>query len=231
MSLNPQTEVGAKLASVLAPFRDETASLLALVPRGVPLGIELARRLDLPLEVLITSELCLVGRRKMAIGAMSERGDFFLDLVAVREQQVSESALDHCTDRALLQIERRIGLYRSGSPLPDLYARTLILVSDGLSTLPTARVALASARRMMPRRLLFAAPMLSNEVFFALSPLTSAVYTIASPGELACDPSGPDCAADRTLEDEEAARALRQFRFEQSRRSPSADENEDSGEV
>lgn len=231
MSLNPRTEMGEKLAIALGPFRDETANLISLVPSGVPLGIELARRLSIPLEVLITSELCLPGAPASAIGAMSERGDFFLDLVAVRDQQVSESALDRCTDTALLQIERRIGLYRSGNPLPDLYARTLILVSDGFPSLSTARVALATARRMMPRRLLLAAPALSAEFFCALSPLTSAIYTIKSPGEVDGDPHQLDRAATEHLGDEEAAGFLRQFRFEEVRRMPSASKHEDSTEV
>lgn len=231
MSSNLRTEMGEKLAVALGPFRDETASLLALVPSGVPLGIELARRLSIPLEVLITSELCLPAEANVAIGAMSERGDFFLDLVAVRDRQVSERALDRCTDAALLQIERRIGLYRGGSPLPDLYARTLILVSDGFSSLSTARVALATARRMMPRRLLLAAPALTAEFFCALSPLTSAIYTIQSPGEIDGDRRGMWHSPFEYLGDEEAAGFLRQFRFEQLQRPVQASRHEDSNEV
>lgn len=231
MSLNPRTEMGEKLAIALGPFRDETPSLLSLVPGGVPLGIELARRLSLPLEVLITSDLCLPEDPGITIGAMSERGDFFLDLVAVRDQRVSEIALDRCSDTALLQIERRIGLYRSGSPLPDLYERTLILVSDGFSSLSTARVALATARRMMPRRLLLATPALSSEFFCALSPLTSAIYTIRSPGDLDGDSRQFERAPSEHLGDEEAAGFLRQFRYEEARKMPQASRHEDSSEV
>jgi predicted phosphoribosyltransferase len=205
------------LARALEAFSGEPSLLLALVPGGVGLGIELSRRLALPLEPLITSKLCLPGGEEgtTTIGAMAERGDFFLDLVAVRERQIHESALDHCTDAALHQIERRIRLYRAGEPLSDLYARTLILVSEGFDSLSTARVALATARRMMPRRLLLAVPALSDEFHRALSPLTSAIYTLQSPGELERgEPIGRFITSFDSMNDEEAAGFLRQFRLE-----------------
>ena len=229
------SEQGEQLALALEPFLGEATALLALVPGGVPLGLELARRLDIPLDVLITGELVSHEEPRQILGAMAERGDFFLDLMAVRERQVSETTIDLYTDEAFALIARRIGLYRGGEPLPDLYERTLVVVSDGFASISIARVAISTVRRMMPRRILLAVPALPSPFFRELSPLTSAIYTLGTSAAL---DDGLRARADELaarLDEAAEADLLRQFLFERQRQrrpgAPSARREEEPGEA
>ena len=56
------------------------------------------------------------------------------------------------------ELDRRAEAYRDGRPAPDLRAKTVILVDDGLATGSTMRAAVAAVRQLGPASVVVAVP-------------------------------------------------------------------------
>ncbi len=120
--------------------------VLALPRGGVPVGHEVARALNAPLDVFIVRKLGVPGHEELAMGAIASGGALpqkAIDAVAEREQQ---------------ELERREREYRGTRPPVDVSDKTVIVVDDGLATGSTMRAAVAALRKMQPRAILVAVP-------------------------------------------------------------------------
>jgi putative phosphoribosyl transferase len=177
-------DAGRQLAWRLHQFRDEECFVLAMPPGGVPVGIEIARELDAPIDVVVTHRLTVTGQPRAPFGAIAEGGEFFVDPWLVREFAVTEQQLEQLADESRADLERRVALYRHGRPLPDLFERTLILASDGIVGGSVARAVIAVVRRMAPRRIVVATPVASSQAYRILSTQSSAVFCLETPFDL-----------------------------------------------
>ena len=71
---------------------------------------------------------------------------------------VSENEFAAIRDRELAEIERRRKTYLGNRPHPELAARTVIVVDDGIATGATIRAALHAVRARKPSKLVLAVP-------------------------------------------------------------------------
>jgi putative phosphoribosyl transferase len=81
-----------------------------------------------------------------------------IDARIVAGLRVPPAYLEEEVARQEREIERRTEAYRGDRPLPDLAARTAVIVDDGVATGATAVAALRWARGAGAQRVLFAAP-------------------------------------------------------------------------
>ena len=72
-------EAGKRLASALANFAGKNAIVLAIPRGGVVVGYEIAKALNLPLDVIIPHKIGAPDNPELAIGAMTEDGTIILD--------------------------------------------------------------------------------------------------------------------------------------------------------
>lgn len=184
MTFLDRKDAGRQLAWRLHQFRDEECFVLAMPPGGVPIGIEIARELDAPVDVVVTQRLTVPGKPRAALGAIAEGGELFLDPSMVREVGMSEEQLAVVADQSREELERRVSHYRRGRELPDLFERTLILASDGIVGGSVARAVIAVVRRMAPRRIVVATPVASWQAYRVLSSQSSAVFCLETPSDL-----------------------------------------------
>ena len=162
-----RVEAGRRLASELVrrlpELRDEDPIVLAIPRGGVPVGYEVARALEAPLDLFIARKLGAPGHEELGIGAVAPGGTRFLDADAIRMLDVSDAYIEEVTRKELAELERRLRRFRGDRPAPRLEGRAVILVDDGLATGVTALASLAALRLQRPRRLVFAAPVCSVE--------------------------------------------------------------------
>jgi putative phosphoribosyl transferase len=162
-----RVEGGRRLASELVrrvpEIRDEDPIVLAIPRGGVPVGYEVARALEAPLDLFIARKLGAPGHEELGIGAVAPGGTRFLDADAIRMLDVSDAYIEEVTRKELAELERRLRRFRGDRPAPRLEGRAVILVDDGLATGVTALASLAALRLQRPRRLVFAAPVCSVE--------------------------------------------------------------------
>jgi putative phosphoribosyl transferase len=176
-------EGGWLLARRLARHRGAERSIVIGLPRGgvVP-AVEIARALELPLDVVISRKLRDPDRPDFAIGALAEGGEPYLsprfEPASTAWQAYVEREIGH--QRA--EIVRRQQLYRGGVPLSLHPGTTVILVDDGVETAATVIAAISALRRQPIERLVFAVPVIPLETLRRLEPLVDELVVLTTPG-------------------------------------------------
>jgi putative phosphoribosyl transferase len=152
-------DAGRKLGVSLGKYAGRhDVTVLALPRGGVPVGFEVARAIDAPLDVFVVRKLGVPGHEELAMGAIASGGAVSVNRVLVDALGVSERQLNELVDAEAAELEWRERLYREGRRLADLRGRTVIVVDDGLATGSTMRAAAEALRRMGPRRIVAAVP-------------------------------------------------------------------------
>ena len=153
-----RADAGRRLAARLVGYRDEGPVVLSLPRGGRPVGLEISRALDAPLDVFIARKLGAPGQPELGIGAVAQGGALVLNERIVRALGIPEDYLEQAAAEELAEVERRLSLLRGERPEPEIRGRTAILVDDGLATGVTARAAIRALEERKPRRLVLAVP-------------------------------------------------------------------------
>ncbi len=176
-------EAGRLLAEKLLRFRDRRPVVLALPRGGVPVGYEIARALDAPLDLVLVRKLGAPGQPELAIGALAlgAETDIITDRHLLRALGVSSSDLETITARAREEVERRRKVYL-GERLPvPVTGCTAILVDDGIATGATMRAALRATRKREPARLVLAVPVAPPESIAELQAEADEIVCLEQP--------------------------------------------------
>ena len=153
-----RVDAGRRLASALKDLVDKDAVVLAIPRGGVVVGYEVAKALDLPLDIIIPRKIGAPSNPELAIGAMTEDGTMLLDELIVEHLRVSEEYIQLESETQKREIQRRLTLYRGAVPYPILENRSVIIVDDGIATGSTMKAALASVRNREARSVTIAIP-------------------------------------------------------------------------
>lgn len=173
---------GAELASRLAAYGHRPDVLVLALPRGgVPVGYEVARALDVPLDVFLVRKLGTPGHEELAMGAIASGGQVVLNPEVMQGWGLSREDIETAAAREHLEIERRERLYRGRRPALQLEGRTLVVVDDGMATGASMRVALRALRERGPRRLVVALPVAPSDAQDTLRGDADELVIVAQP--------------------------------------------------
>ena len=175
-----RADAGRRLGRALSRFRGERPVVLALPRGGVPVGLEVARALSAPLDVVVVRKLGAPGHPEFALGAIAP-GAVYVDRSIVRQLGVLPAYLEQVTAAEARELARRELAYRGGRPPLDVTGRLVILVDDGLATGATIRAALASLRQRGPARVVLAAPVGAPETITRLRDLADEIVCLETP--------------------------------------------------
>ncbi len=135
MLFQDRFEAGRFLASRLRHLANRPDVVVLALPRGgVPVGYEVAKALNAPLDVFVVRKLGVPGQPELAMGAIASGGARVLNEQVVRALGIPEHAIDAIATQEQRELERREREYRDGRPPIDVEGRTVILVDDGLAT-------------------------------------------------------------------------------------------------
>jgi len=158
MIFKDRQEAGQQLAEKLMKFKDENPVIIALPRGGVVTGYEAAKKLNAPLDVMITRKLGAPFQPELGVGAIAPGDIHILNLDAISFLGISKDEMEEIIKREKIEMYRRIKLYRRDLPPLDLSGKTVIIVDDGLATGITAGAAVLAIRRMTPEKIILAAP-------------------------------------------------------------------------
>jgi putative phosphoribosyl transferase len=164
-----RSEAGRLLGIELAAREPATNVIIVALDRGgVPVGAEVAERLNAPLDILVVRKLGVPWQPELAMGAIAG-GVRVLDRRIIRDFDISREEVAVVVAREALEIERRETIYRNGRPAFDLGGRAVVLVDDGLATGSTMVAAARHVRSFHPQKLIVAVPVGSSEACSRLS--------------------------------------------------------------
>lgn len=159
MLFQDRFDAGRFLASKLHAYANRSGAVVLALPRGgVPVGFEVAKILNLPLDVFVVRKLGVPGYEELAMGAIASAGIRVVNEDVVEKAGIPEDVIEAVAAEEEQELERRERDYREGRPPLNVQGRTVILVDDGLATGSSMRVAVLALRKKRPAQIVVAVP-------------------------------------------------------------------------
>jgi putative phosphoribosyl transferase len=178
---------GRMLAERLADAVDldqwtERTVVLGLPRGGVAVAREVAAVMGLPMDVIVTRKIGYPGQPELGVGAIAEGlREPVYDARLVDRLGLAPEDLAEVVAAEQTELDRRIRIYRGGSPPPTVAGRCVIVVDDGLATGGTARAALRSLRAAQAAYLVLAVPVAPWPAAESLRAEADQVIIVATP--------------------------------------------------
>ena len=177
-----RAEAGRVLADRLSGYaRSLDVVVLALPRGGVPVGFQVARSLQAPLDVLSVRKLGVPGHEELAMGAIASDGTRVVNRRVVGELGIAEDKLQAVAAAEHQELERRERIYRGQRPRPEITGKVVIVVDDGLATGATMWAAVTAIRRQQPARVVVAVPVAAASTCQALQQAADEVICASTP--------------------------------------------------
>ncbi len=181
MRFRDRVDAGKRLAARLGDLADQDAVVVALPRGGVPVGAEVARALDLPLDVIVVRKLGVPYQPELGMGAVGEGGVRVLNDEVFAHAGVTEPELERVEAAERSELDRRVERYRDKWARLDLSGRVAVVVDDGIATGGTARAAVEIARAQGAERVVLAVPVAPVETVRDLEPIVDELVCLETP--------------------------------------------------
>lgn len=156
-----RTTAGELLANRL---KKNKADLVLGIPRGgVVVAAEVAKELNLPLDIMVTRKIGAPGQEELALGAVDSDGEVVWDFNLIDDLRLKIDDLRPEIQNQWRELKRREDLYRNGRSPLDVNGKTAILIDDGIATGSTILAAINFLRRHKVAKIIVAAPVASKE--------------------------------------------------------------------
>jgi putative phosphoribosyl transferase len=175
-------EAGELLAEKLTAYVEQPDLLVLALPRGgVPVGVEVAKKLHAPLELFVVRKLGLPEHPELAMGAIASGGVRVLNPDVVHTLRVPDEVIDGVATRELQELKRRERSYRGDLPPPNVAGKTVIIVDDGIATGSTMMAAISALRQLQVGRVVVATPTVARATYLLLRESADDVVAVIVP--------------------------------------------------
>lgn len=156
MQFKNRIEAGQRLADALKSYADQPGVIYPLPRGGVPLGIEIAKGLNMPLDLIIPRKIGHPYGPEFAIAAVGETGEPVINQAEVG--RIDAKWFEQEVARQRQEATRRRNAYLGGrEPLP-VEGKIAIVVDDGIATGLTMKAAIQDAKSKNPAKIVVAIP-------------------------------------------------------------------------
>ena len=174
-------EAGWMLVERLRGESLEKPLVLAIPRGGVEIGAVLARGLGAELDVVLSRKLRAPHQPELALGAVSENGEVYLNHFASAMTDAGDAYIEAERQRQLAEIARRRTMFRAVRPQAPLAGRTVILTDDGIATGATMIAALHWVRNAGAKEIVVAVPVGSPDRLDVIRPLCDRLVCLLEP--------------------------------------------------
>lgn len=157
--LKDRKEAGLLLSEKLEKYQDTDTLILAVPRGGVPIGYEIAKNLNLQLDIILSKKIGHPLNKEFAIGAVS-LDSFLIDPHPEVSQAYIESEIKYL--RELL--EEKYALYMGNRKPIDVKGKNVIIVDDGIATGNTLLACISMLRKNNPKKIIVAVPVVPADV-------------------------------------------------------------------
>ncbi|ELS03011.1 putative phosphoribosyltransferase [Xenococcus sp. PCC 7305] len=171
--LTNRREAGRRLARKLSAYANHPQTVVLGLPRGgVPVAYEIAKALNLPLDVCLVKKLALPENPEFAIGAIAEDSlitNYSGEVIIVDENTRKIKGLDKAKINAIAaqqkaELQWRDRCYRHFRAPREICDQTVILVDDGVATGLTIHAAVTALNQHKPEKIIIAVPVISLQI-------------------------------------------------------------------
>lgn len=170
MLFEDRKDAGRKLALKLKEYKGKKAIILAIPRGGIPVGFEVAKRLNLPLDLVVSRKIQVPENPEAGFGAVSPDGEIILNPQIAPFLGLSQNEITKLAKRVLGEIKRREKVLRGEKPKFNLRGNTVILVDDGLAAGYTMLATIQFVRKQKPKEIVVAVPTSSGTAFSLIEP-------------------------------------------------------------
>lgn len=151
-------DAGRSLADRLGTYRDKDVLVLGIPRGGIPVAAPVAEQLDAELDVIVVKKLGAPGNPELAIGAIGEGEEPYLNDDVVASLSVDQGYVTREAGEKNREVKELLTEFRSVKDRSLREDRTVILVDDGIATGATTRACLEIINRDAPEELVLAVP-------------------------------------------------------------------------
>lgn len=179
-------EAGQRLGAELRGFVERECAghdvvVLALPRGGVPVGYQVAKTLNAPLDVFVVRKLGAPTQPELAMGAIASGGVRVTNDEVVRALHVTPQQMEETAEREARELERREHAYRGTRAPADVTGKCVLLVDDGVATGYTMRAAVAALRQRSPKQIVVAVPVAAKDTRDELQKEADVVVSLFTP--------------------------------------------------
>jgi putative phosphoribosyl transferase len=170
MIFKDRHEAGLKLAAKLEKYRAQPQTVvMGLARGGVVVAHAVAQTLHLPLDVIVIRKVGAPDQEELAIGAVDEEGDGFLNQGIIRSLNIRPEYVQKAVAQQKKIAKERAVLYRKGKKKIDIEGKTVIVVDDGIATGASVRAALLGLKKKGAMSVVLAVPVAAADSLKNLS--------------------------------------------------------------
>ena len=166
----------AMLSEMLDGFRGSDAVVLGVAAGGVPVAAEVARRLDLAIDVAVVSKITLPGNSEAGYGAVAFNGSVELNETLVDRLGLSGPSVEAGIARTKAKVAGRLRALRGDTSYSYLQGATVLLVDDGLASGFTMLAGVEALAGLGAGNVIVAVPTASQSAVERVAPEVSELY-------------------------------------------------------
>jgi predicted phosphoribosyltransferase len=157
--LKDRKEAGLLLSEKLEKYQDTDTIILAVPRGGVPIGFEIAKNLNLPLDIILSKKIGHPLNKEYAIGAVS------LDSTIIDEHpEVSNTYIEAEIKHLRELLQEKYAVYMGNRKPIDVKGKNVIIVDDGIATGNTLLASINMLRKNNPKKIIVAVPVVPADV-------------------------------------------------------------------
>lgn len=153
--LKDRIEAGLLLSDKLMKYQNSNTVILAVPRGGVPVGYVIAKKLHLPLDIVVSKKIPHPMNKEFAIGAVS------LDSMIIDEHlNIPNHYINDEIIRLRELLQEKYKLYRGKQKPLDIKGKNVIIVDDGIATGNTLLASIEILRKKNPEKIIVAVPVI-----------------------------------------------------------------------
>ncbi len=156
-------DAGMLLSKSLSGYKEKGNIVFAIPSGGVPVAVEIAKALMLPLDAVIVRKIQIPFNTEAGFGAVEPDGKVIFNEELLRRLALSAEEIERQVHKTKDIIKQRNERFRKGHNFPSIKDRTVIIVDDGLASGYTMLAAIDFVKRQEPQKTVVAVPTGSEE--------------------------------------------------------------------
>jgi predicted phosphoribosyltransferase len=176
---NNREDAALKLAEKLEKYKNTNGVILAIPRGGVPIGFTISKKLNLPMEIILSKKIGHPFNPEYAIGSVTMNNI----IINENNNDVSKEYIQKEHLKILNKLKEKYKIFMGEKNQTDLKNKTIIIVDDGIATGNTILAALEDIKQNKPKEIVIATPVAPISVASKISKLVNEFICLELPLE------------------------------------------------